>query len=308
MKKFYVKHKKIINIILNIFLFFILFYFADLSELAATFLSMNYLYFFLGTVFTFIFTAFSGARWMSLTDIITVEKNKKNLFPFVRASFRKEFFASFTSGLVGDVYSVFAISHVGKKDVAKSVFVAKYYDLITVLIICVVISFFKGYINFFIAILGVLFFVLMIIFLEFVFNKLLFFLKKIHYKADKVLSSMDLPNFKEKNIIFLFISTLFLWTIRYFAAFFAVLALNANVSVVNVIAITFFPIIASIVAFFLPKTVSGDSATVGIGLFLGINYPVLIGYVVIHRIYSLLTAVVGFFMGFTKGRISRNSK
>lgn len=282
----------------NFILFSILFYFTNFQELFNAISKID-LRFLLGGIFlTYIFTIFSGIKWLRVVEILSKISLKHVRFNFVKISFRKEFLSSFTSGFVGDIYSIFAISNLDKKNIIKSLILNKFYDLFVVAVVSILPLFLYRYINISSALILFLILILCFTYINQIIKISLSILNRFNTTIKSLNLISEIPNINSYEKINIIILTIIQWCIRLGASYFTLLSLGISMNFIDVIAITFLPIIFSLVTFVLPKSISGDSATIAVGLLLNIGYPYLLGYVIIHRIYSLLISLVGILMGF----------
>ena len=287
--------KKIISIVWNISLFIILLYFSNFNQLKETFFKINLIYLILGAILSITFVLITALRWEDLLSKLNTsfQRNKKL---FIIASHKKEFFSSFTSNLVGDIYAIFKIKGATKVDLTYSLLITKYFDFFIVSVIAIASLILLRFLNKLYGILIILLLLIFLIKIEYFLKWLIGIINKISWDKLRLFNDLRILRNQEVTkaiIIRLLTFTVFLWLIRLSVTFFTFKSLNYLTSISQLLFITFIPIIASLVAFILPKSVSGDSMTVILGVVVGINYNILIIYVLIHRIYSLIISGVG---------------
>src|SRR3989344_3291116 len=144
-------NKKLINIFLNIIFIGVLFYFADINTIIDSLKNIKIIFLLLGIIFSLFYIFCSSMRWFFLTKLHN-PKLKVNKTSFIIASYKKEFFSSYTSNIVGDIYSIFKVEGISKKDLTYTLILTKIFDLLIVSLLCIPPLVFFGYLNYTIAI------------------------------------------------------------------------------------------------------------------------------------------------------------
>lgn len=304
MGKHIMNNKTIINITLNFILFIILLYFSNVNQLITSLSKVNISLLIVGILLSILFTIMVALRW---ENFLKSRTTKRNRLSFIIASHKKEFYASFTSNIVGDIYSIFKINGVPKKYLTHSLLITKFFDFIVVFIFSIVSIILMGYldlkIGLFLILISLISLLLINLFISYGLGIIKSINKKIKFKFLEKLELLSSQKLNRSNVLGLLSFTILIWLIRLGITFITFTALNYQISLPWLLFITFVPIIASLIVFILPKSISGDSTTVALGVLIGINYNILLGYVIIYRIYSLVIAIVGILLDSFRGKM-----
>ncbi len=292
--------KRALNIVVTIFFLTLLIYFTNYRELINTLSQANLFFFLVSLLLALLFTLLSAYRWY--LAIHTLGSNpQKSLRTLIVVSYKKEFFASFTSNIVGDIYGALAAKGVSKAMLVSSTILTRYLDLILILPICILAVSLKSYLMWEISVPLLMIFLTVTALSPVVLKNVFVILKRSanHRFFSKLVMLKEIKDGQILPKLFYasYGATIVMWGVRMMVSYFTFSSFGTLIDLASLLFITFVPIIMSITVMFLPKSIAGDSSAVALGLILALDYNLLIGYVILHRIYSLATAAVGLIAG-----------
>ena len=291
---FYKKHKGKLNIIFNALLIAVLFYFVDFQALKETLLAIHLFALCIGLFLAIAFSVISAQRWYYLFTVFD-STNAAQKSHFISVTCKKEFFATFTSGLIGDIYSILAVPSSSRVNLTRALLLTRYYDVMVVLWFCLFPLGYFGYlptILFALSLITVSAFIIGLKYLRRPLEMLTRYAQIYSQRVAATLGLVEIPN--ERALLIAVFYTFVLWSIRAGVVLFTLLALGVKTNVHELFMVTFAPVLFSIIAFILPKTVAGDSGVVAVGLLVGIPYPILVSYILIHKFYLVAVVLFGF--------------